>query len=520
MRGAGPDRRAGRDRRARRRRDRQRRPGAPRAARLDRGDRGGQGGADRRRCAPAATAVVPAGRAAARRRTCAADVDDRHLRPGRRRRRRSARRPRRDGARRVSRRAHMRPQRARRARRRARASGSSRGAPSTCASRAARPADRAARTASSSSTTATTPTRCRCAPPSTTSPRPRPGAASPCSATCSSSGRTSRASTSEIGALRAARGVDVLVTVGPLAAAMRRRLRRAARSATSRTPREAARRSSPACSRPATRCSSRARAASASRSSPSAGARTAALMGEVLIARHGLAADLHLPVAEVHRVPARARVRPAHPRGGPGGPPREGRHADDGRDHHLHRDLGPVPDPRPTTTGARSGVFGAAIACALLGFADDYTKIVKRRSLGLRARTKLGVTIAISLGLWWSRTQEAHLADDAAAALRRRQIDLGVLYPVLIYLVRRGHDERGQPHRRARRPRGGLRGDRAARLHRRSRSSRPASTTWRCSPAASSAPASASCGSTRSRRRSSWATPARSGWAARSPASR
>ena len=28
------------------------------------------------------------------------------------------------------------------------------------------------------------------------------------------------------------------------------------------------------------------------------------------------------------------------------------------------------------------GVFGAAIACALLGFADDYTKLVRRRSLG------------------------------------------------------------------------------------------------------------------------------------------
>ena len=32
------------------------------------------------------------------------------------------------------------------------------------------------------------------------------------------------------------------------------------------------------------------------------------------------------------------------------------------------------------------GVFTTAIACALLGFADDYTKIVKRRSLGLRSR--------------------------------------------------------------------------------------------------------------------------------------
>ena len=53
------------------------------------------------------------------------------------------------------------------------------------------------------------------------------------------------------------------------------------------------------------------------------------------------------------------------------------------------------------------GVFGGAVACALLGFADDYTKIVKRRSLGLRARTKLAVTIAISLGLWYVATQKA-----------------------------------------------------------------------------------------------------------------
>src|ERR1700683_5009815 len=51
------------------------------------------------------------------------------------------------------------------------------------------------------------------------------------------------------------------------------------------------------------------------------------------------------------------------------------------------------------------GVFGVAIACALLGFADDYIKLVRRRSLGLRARTKLGVTIAISLALWFAAGQ-------------------------------------------------------------------------------------------------------------------
>src|ERR1700689_2540915 len=56
------------------------------------------------------------------------------------------------------------------------------------------------------------------------------------------------------------------------------------------------------------------------------------------------------------------------------------------------------------------GVFGVAIACALLGFADDYIKLVRRRSLGLRARPKLGITIAISLGLWLGATKEAHRA--------------------------------------------------------------------------------------------------------------
>ena len=50
-------------------------------------------------------------------------------------------------------------------------------------------------------------------------------------------------------------------------------------------------------------------------------------------------------------------------------------------------------------------VFGVAIACALLGFADDYTKLVKRRSLGLRGRTKLIVTVLIAIGLWIGRAR-------------------------------------------------------------------------------------------------------------------
>ncbi len=81
------------------------------------------------------------------------------------------------------------------------------------------------------------------------------------------------------------------------------------------------------------------------------------------------------------------------------------------------------------------GVFGAAIACALLGFADDYTKLVKRRSLGLRARTKLLVTIAISLGLWYVAEKQAHLPHTLWLRFVDYHIDLGPMYPLLIYLV-------------------------------------------------------------------------------------
>jgi phospho-N-acetylmuramoyl-pentapeptide-transferase len=86
-------------------------------------------------------------------------------------------------------------------------------------------------------------------------------------------------------------------------------------------------------------------------------------------------------------------------------------------------------------TAQALGVFGAAIACGLGGVADDYTKIVKRRSLGLRARTKLIVTIAISLGLWWVATEEAGLSNELRLRIVDYQIDLGIFYPVLIYLV-------------------------------------------------------------------------------------
>src|SRR3954449_10793089 len=81
------------------------------------------------------------------------------------------------------------------------------------------------------------------------------------------------------------------------------------------------------------------------------------------------------------------------------------------------------------------GVFGVAMACALLGFADDYVKLVRRRSLGLRGRTKLVVTMLIAIGLWLVATKWAGLADTVNLRIVDASVDLGVLYPVFIYFV-------------------------------------------------------------------------------------
>ncbi|MCU0312918.1 MAG: phospho-N-acetylmuramoyl-pentapeptide-transferase [Solirubrobacteraceae bacterium] len=81
------------------------------------------------------------------------------------------------------------------------------------------------------------------------------------------------------------------------------------------------------------------------------------------------------------------------------------------------------------------GVFGTMLACAAIGFADDWVKIVKRRSLGLRGRTKLIGTVLISVALWWVATEQAGLSTTVRLRFVDASVDLGIFFPVLIYLV-------------------------------------------------------------------------------------
>ncbi len=76
-------------------------------------------------------------------------------------------------------------------------------------------------------------------------------------------------------------------------------------------------------------------------------------------------------------------------------------------------------------------VFGIALGAAALGFADDWIKIVKRRSLGLAARYKLLGQIALSFALWWFAFQEVGLDP----SLRIHTWDIDIYLGPAVYLI-------------------------------------------------------------------------------------
>jgi phospho-N-acetylmuramoyl-pentapeptide-transferase len=80
-------------------------------------------------------------------------------------------------------------------------------------------------------------------------------------------------------------------------------------------------------------------------------------------------------------------------------------------------------------------VLAVALATATLGFADDWIKIQKRRSLGVNGRTKLAVQALIAVGLWLAATEYVGLNDTLRLRVVDASVDLGYFYPVLILLV-------------------------------------------------------------------------------------
>jgi phospho-N-acetylmuramoyl-pentapeptide-transferase len=87
---------------------------------------------------------------------------------------------------------------------------------------------------------------------------------------------------------------------------------------------------------------------------------------------------------------------------------------------------------------ASMAVFGTALASAGLGFADDWIKLQKKRSLGISGRTKLIVQALTAIGLWLFVTQYVGLEDTLRLRVVDASINLGVFYPLLIFLVLAG----------------------------------------------------------------------------------
>jgi phospho-N-acetylmuramoyl-pentapeptide-transferase len=84
-------------------------------------------------------------------------------------------------------------------------------------------------------------------------------------------------------------------------------------------------------------------------------------------------------------------------------------------------------------------VFAITIGAASLGFADDWLKIVKRRSLGLAARYKLLGQIVLTFVLWWFAIQSVGL--DPTLQIRTWDVEIYLgpaLYLILTFLVLAG----------------------------------------------------------------------------------
>jgi phospho-N-acetylmuramoyl-pentapeptide-transferase len=87
---------------------------------------------------------------------------------------------------------------------------------------------------------------------------------------------------------------------------------------------------------------------------------------------------------------------------------------------------------------ASLAVLATALVMAALGFADDIIKLRRRRSLGVSGRTKLLVQALTAIALWVFVTESVGLNGELELRVVDATVDLGLAYPVLIFLVLAG----------------------------------------------------------------------------------
>jgi phospho-N-acetylmuramoyl-pentapeptide-transferase len=86
-----------------------------------------------------------------------------------------------------------------------------------------------------------------------------------------------------------------------------------------------------------------------------------------------------------------------------------------------------------TTPGI--AILLATLTCALLGFADDFLKVRRRRSLGLSGRWKMLGLLLISAAIGWATTRVGYMDTEIYFPLVDVNIDLHWLYYPFVFLV-------------------------------------------------------------------------------------
>ncbi|MEI7760049.1 MAG: phospho-N-acetylmuramoyl-pentapeptide-transferase [Thermoleophilia bacterium] len=81
-------------------------------------------------------------------------------------------------------------------------------------------------------------------------------------------------------------------------------------------------------------------------------------------------------------------------------------------------------------------LLAITLGCAAIGFADDYLKVRKRRSLGLSGRWKMLGLILITIGVGWVVTRVGYLDTEIYFPLIDVNVDLHWLYfPFLFFVI-------------------------------------------------------------------------------------
>jgi len=80
-------------------------------------------------------------------------------------------------------------------------------------------------------------------------------------------------------------------------------------------------------------------------------------------------------------------------------------------------------------------VLLATLACALIGFGDDYLKVRRRRSLGLNGRWKMLGLLLITAGVGWATTRIGYMDTEIYFPVVDVNIDLHWLYFPFLFLV-------------------------------------------------------------------------------------